>query len=400
MGSESARMLGIELRWLSLHLQSPHVSSLGAETDRPVVISRVVTEGDDGWGECAALASPTYCEEYAEGAWSVLIDHLVPLVVEASPARRVHGSPRLRNRWSSSGVRGHSMAKACLEMALLDSELRRADRSFADRLGSCRDQVDAGAIVGLVDPTDPEGDRKLLDAVEALASEGYERVKVKIVPGADLRTLGALRRAFPDLGLQADANGAYRLDVPDDLMALESLDDLDLLCVEQPLDPDDLAGHALLAQSIETPVCLDESVSSLGRLRDAIALGACDMVCLKPARSGGLLQAVAAHDICRGAAVPVWCGGMLETCFARSANQAMATLPGFTLPGDLTGGERFFEPDPFLAGAGPEVPRRPVPLVPCTAERGSVPHPMPQRSSVSRPAGTGHRSIRRVRRIG
>lgn len=351
------------------------MSSLGSTLERPVVVARVDTDGADGWGECAALEAPTYSEEYAEGAWSVLNDHLVPLLLEES---RRDGS-RLAEATSISSllapVRGNAMAKACIEMAVLDAELRDSGRSLADRLGVRRDEVRAGAVVGLDFHAHPDALGPLLDEVEARATQGYTRVKIKIAPGFDLTTLAAVRRAFPGLGLQADANGAYRLDDPDHLRALQALDELALLCVEQPLDPDDLVGHARLARDIETPVCLDESVSSLGRLREAIALQACDMVCVKPARLGGLLQAVAASEICSAAGIPIWCGGMLETCLARSANAAVAGLPGFVLPGDLSGGERFVESDPFLAGAGPDVHRDAVAVV--AVHRGAGVGPAP-----------------------
>jgi o-succinylbenzoate synthase len=361
MPTPTIRLLGVELRWLDFHLLTPHVSALGSTTERPVVLARVVTEASDGWGECAALVAPNYSEEYAEGAWSVLCEFLVPLLLEGV---RRHGAilPQAEAVPDLLGsIRGHSMAKACLEMAVLDSGLRSAGRSLADLIGAKRVQVEAGAVVGLSGTGDEVG--VLFREVQELVCQGFSRVKVKIAPGADVGTLGGLRRAFPHLGIQADANGGYRLDVPAHLAALEAIDGLGLLCIEQPLEPDDLVGHAALANGLVTPVCLDESIWSLGRLHQAIAAGACDMVCIKASRLGGLLQAVQAHDICAKADIPLWCGGMLETALARSANAALSALPGFLLPGDLAGGERFREPDPFLAGAGPEVPRTAEPTV-------------------------------------
>jgi O-succinylbenzoate synthase len=240
--------------------------------------------------------------------------------------------------------------------------------------------VAAGAVVGLVHSDDAPALATLLAEAEGLVGAGFTRLKVKIAPGDDLSALSELRRAFPDLGLQADANGSYSLEDPGHLEALRALDELDLLCVEQPLDPDDLEAHARLALELDTPVCLDESVSSLGRLRDAIALQACDLICIKPARLGGVLQAVAAHDMCTAAGIGVWCGGMLETALARSANAAIATLPGFCLPGDLSGGERFVEKDPFLAGSGPEVPREPQAIV--AVHRGPGVGPAPDQQAL------------------
>ena len=315
MPGPEVRLRGVELLWLNLHLRSPHVSALGATEDRPVVVARVMTGSADGWGECAALVTPNYSEEYADGVWSVMRDFLVPLLLAGSRSDKalLPGAAALPVVLES--IRGHAMAKACLEMAVLDATLRSADRSLAAAIGAARARVEAGAVVGLADPSADQGnDREAaFMRVEQLESEGYSRVKFKIAPGADVGTFIELRRAFPAMGFQADANGSFRLDEPSHLADLRALDDLGLLCIEQPLDPEDLAGHAELADILTTPVCLDESVWSLGRLREAIESRACDMVCIKPSRLGGLLKAVEAHDICTDANIPVWCGGMLET---------------------------------------------------------------------------------------
>ncbi|MFZ0664939.1 MAG: o-succinylbenzoate synthase [Acidimicrobiales bacterium] len=351
---EQIHLRGIELRWLDLHLRVPHSTASGTATVRPVVLARLITDQSEGWGECAALAAPDYTEEYAAGAWALLCDFLVPALISAA---RAHG-----NRFQPEGVeailsdvRGNPMAKACLEMAALDSMLRAQHRSLADFLGVERDHVEAGTVVGLLEPA------QVTDAVERAIEAGYSRVKLKIAPGSDLGVLVTLRERYPDLGLQADANGSFDMRDPGHVRSLENLDHLGLLCLEQPLDPDDLLGHAELAKRIATPVCLDESISSLGRLDEALALGACDVVCIKPARLGGLLKAVTAHERCAARDVPVWCGGMLETALARSANAAIAGLRGFVMPGDIGGGERFNEADPFattLNGetGGPRVP--------------------------------------------
>jgi o-succinylbenzoate synthase len=345
----------VDLLWLDLHLRNKHVSVLGTEIDRPVVIVRILTDSVEGWGECAALARPDYSDEYAEGAWTLLKSHLLPTLVEAarSGGGRLPGPGEMRSLFGA--VRGNRMAKACVEMALVDAGLRHSGRSLAEALEVSRDRVPAGAVIGLSDTGVGEGLGRMLAEAEGLLAEGFERLKVKIAPGSGAAALRSLRSGFPDAALQADANGSFRVDDPDHMKELESFDDLDLLCVEQPLDPDDLLGHRLLARRLRTPVCLDESVTSFARAEEAIILEACDMICIKPARLGGILEAIATHDLCRKAGVPVWCGGMLETGLARAANAALAALPGFTLPGDLSGGERFCEPDPFLAG---EEPRR------------------------------------------
>jgi len=323
-----------------------------------------------------------YSEEYAESAWGVLEDHLVPLLFRRAGDRGGRLPEAVGLSSELSAVRGNLMAKACLEMAVLDCELRERGVSLADHLGVDHYEARAGAVLGLVDP----GDTNQLDAavteVGQLFEEGFERVKVKISPGSDVAILKTLRRAFPTLGLQADANGAYTLDDPEHVEALSCLDDLDLLCVEQPLDPDDLLGHSRLADRLRTPVCLDESIGSLGRLADAIALGACDMVCIKPGPIGGLLEATKARAQCVEAGIAMWCGGMLETAFARGANAAVSCLPGFTLPGDIAGGVRFKERDPFLTDRADDATTVARPLV--AVHRGPGVGPVPDPEALDR----------------
>jgi O-succinylbenzoate synthase len=248
------------------------------------------------------------------------------------------------------------MAKAALELAVLDAELRASDVSLSARLGGTRDRVECGVSVGRF-PV-PE----LLEQVSGYVADGYRRVKLKILPGHDVEPIAAVRAACPDVSLWADANGSYRVD---DLDALRALDDLDLGLLEQPLADDDVLGHAAVARAIRTPVCLDESITSARVAGQVIELGACAVVNIKAARVGGVFEAVRVHDVCRARGVPVWCGGMLETGIGRAANLALASLPGFTLPGDLSGSDRYFARDvitePFsLAPDGTmAVPTRP-----------------------------------------
>jgi O-succinylbenzoate synthase len=329
------RVTGVELRMLSLHLRVPHRSAAGDETGRPVVLVRALTDVGDGWGECAALGAPTYAEEYAAGAWEVLRAHLVPLLLQGVGAPVSSGDVG----GLLAPVRGHHMAKTALEMAVLDAELRSAGRSLAAHLGVGAESVPAGAVAGLA-----PSPAALVERVGDLVSQGYGRVKLKIAPGADLAMAAAVRARYPELVLQVDANGTYRLD---DAPTLAVLDDLGLACIEQPLPPDDLVGHAALAKVLRTPVCLDESLTSVGRLEAALALGACTVACIKAGPLGGLSRAVAAHDVCVAAGAGAWCGGMLETGLGRAANAALAGLPGFTLVGDVGAGARFVEDDPF-----------------------------------------------------
>jgi O-succinylbenzoate synthase len=226
------------------------------------------------------------------------------------------------------------MAKAAVEMAVLDLELRSTGTSFARFLGAVRDRVPSGVSVGIMDSVP-----RLVDAVGGYLDQGYQRIKLKIEPGWDLEPVRAVREAFGDeVLLQVDANAAYALaDAP----RLAGLDAFGLLLLEQPLPEEDIVGHAQLAAEVETPICLDESLVSASGTADAIELGACEIANIKPGRVGGYLEAVRIHDLCLAKGIPVWCGGMLETGIGRAANAALAALPGFTLPGDISASTRF-----------------------------------------------------------
>jgi len=340
----------IELRRIRLPLVTPFRTSFGTEAERDVLLVRVTTPDSEGWGECVAMSEPLYSPEHVDGAQIVARDHLLPRLFasEEVSASAVAGT--------LASVKGHPMAKAALEMALLDAELRAAGVSFASRLGAVRNEVDCGVSVGIF-PTIPE----LLDQVAAYLDAGYLRVKLKIEPGWDVEPLRAVRERFgDDLLLQVDANTAYTLA---DARHLARLDDFDLLLLEQPLAEDDMPGHAELARSMRTPICLDESITSARAAEHAISIGACSIVNIKAGRVGGYLEALRVHDVCAGHSVPVWCGGMLETGLGRAANVALAALPGFTLPGDTSASDRYFRRDltePFVLENG----RLPVPAGP------------------------------------
>jgi O-succinylbenzoate synthase len=245
-------------------------------------------------------------------------------------------------------VKGHLMAKSALEMAVLDAELRAAGRSFARELGAVKDRVPSGVSVGIMDSVD-----ELLDAVAGYLDGGYLRIKLKIEPGWDLEPVRAVRDRFgDDLLLQVDANTAYTLA---DAQHLARLDEFGLLLIEQPLDEEDVLGHAELAKVISTPVCLDESITSARTAAAAISLGACSIINIKPGRVGGYLEARRIHDVCAAHGVAAWCGGMLETGLGRAANVALAALPGFTLPGDTSASDRYYRTDitaPFVLSGG------------------------------------------------
>ena len=368
------KLEGVELRRIHLPLVSPFRTSFGTETARDVLLVRAITPEAEGWGECVAMEEPLYSSEYVDAAQAVIRDHLLPRLFALDDVTGAAVGPAL------AAVKGHRMAKAALETAVLDAELRTAGVRLADHLGAVRDAVDAGVSVGIMDsvPT-------LLDAVSGYLDAGYRRIKLKIEPGWDVEPVGAVRAQFgDDVLLQVDANTAYTLA---DARHLARLDPFDLLLIEQPLDEEDVLGHAKLARLIKTPVCLDESITSAHIAAAAIELGACAIVNIKPGRVGGYLEARRIHDVCAAHGIPVWCGGMLETGIGRAANVALAALPNFTLPGDTSASDRYFAQDvtaPFVledgrlrVPTGPWIGVSPLPdvLQSMTASTETVPAP-------------------------
>jgi o-succinylbenzoate synthase len=322
---------GIELRVLHIPLVSPFTTSFGTETVREVIIVRAMTGDGDGWGEIVTGAAPHYSSEYTQGAWDVSLRHMIPALLERATLAPEHVAEVL------APVVGHRMAKAGLELAVLDAALRAQGRSLGEYLGAVRDRVPSGVSVGI--QRDPAA---LVEVVGGYLDEGYVRIKIKIKPGRDLAETAAVREAFGPIPLQVDANSAYTLA---DIDTLAELDRFELLLIEQPLQEDDIVDHATLARQLRTPICLDESITSRKAAADALALGATSVINIKAGRVDGYLEAVRIHDLCRDAGIPVWCGGMLETGIGRAANAALAALPGFTLPGDVSASARFYERD-------------------------------------------------------
>ena len=344
------KLTGVELRRITLPLVSPFRTSFGTQTERDLLLLRAVSTDAEGWGECVAMGDPRYSEEYVDGAVDVLRRFLVPLLGAADRLDAVSVAPLL------AGIKGHRMAKAALELAVLDAELRAEGRPLARELGAVHERVPCGVSVGIMDSIG-----ELLDAVDGYLDAGYVRIKLKIEPNWDVEPVRAVRERFGDeVLLQVDANTAYTLA---DARHLARLDPFDLLLIEQPLDEDDVLGHAELARQIRTPVCLDESITSARSAAEAITLGACQIVNIKPGRVGGYLEARRIHDVCQAHGVPVWCGGMLETGIGRAANVALAALPGFTLPGDTSASDRYYRTDitpPFVLSDGHlDVPTHP-----------------------------------------
>lgn len=322
----------VRLVRVSIPLRFAFETSFGRWTSREAILVAVESEGLTGYGEVTAHETPVYSYETLETAGGVLREYLVPACLGAPFREAEEAVERM------AFVRGHPMAKAALEGALRDLLATSRGQSLATSIGGgARARVAAGVSLG-VEPT-PDA---LVDRARPFVSAGYARVKVKIRPGWDVAPVRAMREAFPSLALSADANAAYTLDDAD---ALAALDAFGLLYIEQPLAWDDLVDHATLARSLETPICLDESLTGLAAARAAIALGSASVFNVKIGRVGGIAEVLAIHEAAAAAGVPLWCGGMLETCIGRLHNLAVASLPGFTMTGDLSGTDRYFETD-------------------------------------------------------
>ena len=311
---------------LKMPLVSHFETSFGRIYERECVLVKMESEGLVGWGECAADRDPGYSYETTGTVMHILKDFALPLLIGQDVADAADFQRRI------SAIRGHHLAKAGVEMALWDLLGKRDGISLREMLGGQKSSVAVGVSVGLQDTT-----ADLVHAVDGYIAQGYRRIKIKIKPGRDVSEAEAVRKAYPHIKLQVDANSAYSLE---SAHVLEPLDDLDLLLIEQPLFEDDIWDHRLFQKKLCTPVCLDESVISPRHARYAIEMEACRIINIKPGRVGGLSQAVEIHAMCQKIGMPVWCGGMLETGIGRASNLAIASLQGFSLPGDISASDR------------------------------------------------------------
>ena len=312
-------------------LVAPFETSFGRETVRECILVAVQAEGLTGWGECVTSREPGYNYETTGTAWHILKDFIAPLVL----GQDVTDAADFQRRVES--IRGHHLAKAAVEMALWDLLGQRDGKSLKQMFGGVREKVEVGVSVGI-----QESAAALVRTVASYVEQGYARVKIKIKPGREVAETVAVRDAYPHLRLQVDANSAYTLETA---QVLKQVDDLNLLLIEQPLFEDDIWDHRLLQAEFKTPICLDESVVSPRHARYALEMKACKIINIKPARVGGLSQGIAIHDLCVAHNVPVWCGGMLETGIGRASNLALASLPGFVLPGDISASNRYYHRD-------------------------------------------------------
>lgn len=336
------RIEKIDLYIVELPLVRVFRTSSSAKSAIQHVLVRVEAGGVTGWGECASPADPFYCPETTETCWHILKDFLAPAVLgkDWKSIEELISFYRL--------VKGNAFARAGLEMACWDALARNQGRSLASMLGGTQPEVASGVSLGIEQEIG-----KLYGLIDQYLEEGYRRIKLKIAPGFDVEMVQQVRARYPDLPLQVDANSAYTLD---DIERLKPLDDLGLLLIEQPLAHDDIIDHVKFQNAFQTPICLDESIHSAEDARKAIELGACRVINIKVSRVGGPLEAKRVHDVCQERGVPVWCGGMHEFGIGRAANLAVASLPGFTIPGDISGSDKYYHEDlvepPILAKQG------------------------------------------------
>jgi O-succinylbenzoate synthase len=338
----------VELREIRLPLVHFFETSFGRTTERRIVLVRVIDNQDgEGWGECTAGEEPLYSEEWTESAWAVLNEFLVPLILN-------HEFETAAEVWKLlRPIRGNRMAKAALENACWDLEAKRKGVPLWRLLGGTNEEIPCGVSIGIQDTPGV-----LLDKIAREVAAGYQRIKIKIKPGWDLSIVELVRREFPDILLTADANSAYSLA---DVQLFRDLDRFNLMMVEQPLSHTDIFDHAQLQQAINTPLCLDESIRSPEDAQHAIALKACRIINVKLGRVGGHEQARRVEQVAREKAIPVWCGGMLESGIGRAHNIAMSTLSGFVLPGDVSASARYWtediiEPEVVVSAKGTIVP--------------------------------------------
>jgi O-succinylbenzoate synthase len=321
----------ISLREIQMRLKSPFETSFGTVQDRRILLVEVVGEGVQGWGEVTAMEAPAYNSETTDTAWHIISDFIAPTLMGCSLASASDFPETV------AAIRGHEMAKSGIENALWDWEAKKKNLPLWKVLGGTTEEISSGVSLGIRESPD-----SLVKKVEEELGLGYQRIKLKIKPGKDLKYVEAVRNRFPSILLSVDANSAYRLeDAPD----LKQLDAFSLLMIEQPLNWDDIYAHSKLQNQIDTAICLDECIHNTRHALTAVDLKACRIINIKLGRVGGHTEAKLLQKACKERGVPVWCGGMLESGIGRAHNVAMSTLPGFILPGDVSASQRYWNED-------------------------------------------------------
>src|ERR1700712_4716823 len=361
------RIDAIVLREIRMPLVEPFVTSFGETTDRRVLLAEIHAEGLVGWGECVAGEHPYFSAESIDTAWIVLLQELGPMLA-ASPVEHGGDCPKIFKK-----VRGNPMAKAALENAIWDLEAQIEKAPLYELLGGTQKRVACGVSIGM----QPTMEQQLLK-VEREVNAGYQRIKLKCQPGWDVEMLEAVRKSWPEIMLSVDANSAYRMR---DFDHLVDFDRFDLLMIEQPLWADDFYYHSMLQKRLETAICLDESIRNRRDALAAVDMESCRIINIKVGRVGGFREAIAVHNQAAESGIPVWCGGMLETGIGRAHNIALASLPNFSLPGDVSASKRYWaediiEPEVTVSKAGeiivPTTPGRGFDVVPERIEKLSV----------------------------
>ena len=322
----------VTLRQIAMPLVHFFETSFGRTTERHMILVEVEGGGVSGWGEVTAGENPFYNEEWTGSAWPILRDYAIPRVLGREIASAADVYPL------TAHIRGHNMAKGGLETATWDLEARQKGIPLWRAIGGgARREIPCGVSIGIQDST-----RDLLAKIEKELAAGYQRIKMKIKPGRDIEAVRAVREQFPSVKLMVDANSAYTLA---DIDHLRKLDDYYLMMIEQPLDHDEIIDHATLQARLQTPICLDECIRTAHQARQAIQMRACGIINIKLGRVAGFAEAKRVHDVAQAAGIPVWCGGMLEAGIGRAHNIALATLPNFVLPGDVSASKRYWKRD-------------------------------------------------------
>lgn len=322
----------ITLRQLKMPLVHFFETSFSRTYARDIVIVEVESEGLSGWGEITAGENPFYNEEWTQSAWMIARDYVAPRLVGKTLAAATDVDPLTRH------IRGHNMARGGVEAAVWDLQARRNNNPLWKEIGGgAREEIPCGVSIGIQDTVE-----QLLGKIELELNAGYQRIKMKIKPGWDVDVIRQVRERFPNIRLMADANSAYTLA---DVARLKALDQFYLMMIEQPLSHDDIIDHAQLQPKLDTPICLDECIRSAHHAEQALRLGAGRIINIKLGRVGGFSEAIKLHNVCQAAKIPVWCGGMLEAGIGRAHNIALATLPNFTLPGDVSASKRYWSRD-------------------------------------------------------
>src|SRR5579859_5204239 len=327
----------ITLREIHMPLVHFFETSFGRTYSRRILLVTVHSEGVDGWGESVVGEDPFYSSEWIESAWPTLMHYLIPALL----GKRVESGRDCPPLYAK--VRAHRMAKAALENAVWDAEATQKKQPLWKLLGGVRREIPCGVSIGIQDSIE-----QLLEKIQIELTAGYRRIKVKVKPGWDVNVLERIRSRWADITLSCDANSAYTLD---DVEHLKKFDQFNLLMIEQPLWHDDFYFHARLQRQLKTRICLDEAIRTARDAKAALELESCGIINIKVGRVGGFSEALKIHDSCYKRGIPVWCGGMLESGIGRAHNIALSSLPGFTLPGDVSASKRYWKEDII----GPEV---------------------------------------------